>query len=198
VTGRGFSESVIEEAALAWLEAIGSRCGLFLRSEGKAVLRLNPEQLKTRRSAKLGRYRRWEMSGEGMKRQPRFLHAAAALLLLGLSACAKSHVNDPQWKPFIESARGAYCADVRNRLFLIDDAMVLWDRAGRCADNGYQQVLYGRTPGEVLCSSSDSIAGPMKRCEAPSYAEIFEVMIAHLDTPGLGLGPEHKVERLPL
>lgn len=123
---------------------------------------------------------------------------AVAVALLAVLSCAKSHVNDPQWAPFIESASGAACADMKNRLFLIDASMVLWDRAGRCSDNGYAQVLYGRTPEERLCSASDSIAGPIKRCDAPAYATLFETMIANLDDPGLGLGSEHQVERLPL
>jgi hypothetical protein len=102
----------------------------------------------------------------------------------------------PDLEPFIELARGSDCAETRNRLFLIDGALVFWDRAGACADARYDETLFGETTDDVLCRANDSIAGPMRHCPNPTYADLFDIMIAHLDEPDLGLGPQHSVERL--
>jgi hypothetical protein len=122
-------------------------------------------------------------------------------VLVVVSGCGESQdpsVIAPEWKPFVELARGSECANTRNRLFLIDQALVFWDRAGDCPDNSYSETLFGKSPDEVLCKLHDSIAGPMKNCADPSYADLFEIMIAHLDEPDLGLGPGHDVRQLPL
>jgi len=102
----------------------------------------------------------------------------------------------PEWAPFVESARVAPCSDVRNRLFVIDDAHVFVDRAGSCPDASYRQELFGRTVDHVLCEKHDSIAGPMKKCSEPGYEALFETITTHLEEPDLGLGASHTVQEL--
>lgn len=97
---------------------------------------------------------------------------------------------------FISMARDASCADQRNRLFVIDRKLVLWDRAGNCADASYARVLYGAQPSIQLCSSADSIAGPRTGCTDESKRALFDTMLKNLDKADLGLGAEHKVEEL--
>lgn len=90
------------------------------------------------------------------------------------------------------------CADQRRQLYVIDEAMVLFVRAGSCPDNSYSQTLYGRSPAEVLCTTHDSIAGPMTRCEAGAPQDLFETMTGNLSLPDLGLGSDHKVRAIPI
>jgi hypothetical protein len=104
----------------------------------------------------------------------------------------------PASNPFVKMARGSVCADVRNRLYLIDEKLVVWDRAGNCPDNSYSLTLYGKSLDEILCVYHDSIAGPRKNCRDPAYAEMFEILLAHMNDADLGLGPEHAVRRMPL
>lgn len=83
-------------------------------------------------------------------------------------------------------------------MFVIDQMIVLIDHAGNCADASYSQVLYGDSVNDVLCDLHDSIAGPVKNCSDPAYADMFEIIITHLAAPDLGLGPTHVVRQLPL
>jgi hypothetical protein len=99
---------------------------------------------------------------------------------------------------FVEMAQRSPCATIRRRLFAIDGAFVFFDRAGACPDNSYAETLYGRHVDEVLCTSHDSIAGPVTRCSDPDRRELFETILEHLDEPDLGLGPAHDVQRVPL
>lgn len=97
-------------------------------------------------------------------------------------------------KPFRELARNASCADVRNRLFLIDQRLVFWDRESKCADAAYAQTLYDRRPSTVLCNAMDSIAGPQRACNADApFINMFETVLENLEAPDLGLGPGHTV-----
>lgn len=98
--------------------------------------------------------------------------------------------------PFIDMARSAACAETKNRLFVIDGKHVFWDHAGHCADAAYEQVLFGATPEARLCSYGDTIAGPKTVCRDESARALFETIVKHADRPDLGLGSEHKVERL--
>lgn len=104
----------------------------------------------------------------------------------------------PKWAAFVELARRGECSGTRNRLFVIDDQLVFHDSAGNCADASYGEVLYGKSVDDVLCSYTDSIAGPRKSCRNPKYAGLFEIIITHLNERDLGLGPRHTVRRLPL
>lgn len=91
------------------------------------------------------------------------------------------------------------CADVRNRVLQIQDAarpdqrVVLLDQAGSCADASYRQVLYGDEGDNVLCSNSDSIAGPQKSCRRAARAQLFDTIVANLDREDLGLGTGYNV-----
>jgi hypothetical protein len=120
------------------------------------------------------------------------------LLLAGCRTRASLPEPSPALNPFVKMARGSVCADKWNRLYLIDEKLVFWDRQGDCPDNSYAQTLYGKTPDEILCVQHDSIAGPRKECRDPKYAELFETLIGHLGEPNLGLGTQHTARRLPL
>ncbi|MFQ5603457.1 MAG: hypothetical protein ACE5HS_09345 [bacterium] len=112
-----------------------------------------------------------------------------AVLLMG-SLCTKPI----DLEPFKELARNADCAEISNRLFLIDKKMVFWERLGNCPDNSFAQTLYGKTPDDVLCSRYDSIGGPLQSCNDQSYQNMFQTMVDNLNQPDLGLGPGHDVE----
>ena len=131
------------------------------------------------------------------RRYATVLMALFPIALLLLTSCAGSPTEPPssfEIAPFKEMARDGGCADIRNRLFLIDDQLVFWDRAGNCADAAYGESLYGSTPDQVLCVSHDSIAGPVKKCQDAQYQEMFDTMTSNLDKPDLGLGSGHTVQ----
>jgi len=62
--------------------------------------------------------------------------------------------------PFIAKARAASCSSIRNSLLILDCSMILWQVRGSCSDASYSYTLFGTTVDDVLCSYSDSIAGP--------------------------------------
>lgn len=97
---------------------------------------------------------------------------------------------------FVAKAQAATCADQRNRLTMIDQRMVFWDRAGSCPDNAYARTLFGATPQTVLCSVVDSIAGPQITCTDEQSRALFNTILANLDKADLGLGSSHQVEAL--
>jgi hypothetical protein len=117
-------------------------------------------------------------------------------VLLLLASCAGGPGSTVDLAPFKKMARDGGCADVRNRLFLIDGKLVFWDRAGNCADAAYGEALYGSTPDQTLCVFHDSIAGPVRKCQDQGYQDLFDTITASLDKPDLGLGPEHTVQRV--
>lgn len=99
---------------------------------------------------------------------------------------------------FIKMAKESSCHQIRNQLYLIDNAVVFWDRIGQCPDNAHEQTLFGSTPDRILATSHDSIAGPMVKVNDEKYRAMFDTIMAHRDTPGLGLGSQHKVQPLAL
>lgn len=94
---------------------------------------------------------------------------------------------------FVAMARAAVCTDVRNRLFVIDEKQVMWDRAGNCPDNGTTQALFGSSAKTALCQVADSIAGPRTTCSDDSVRDQFSTMLKNLDKADLGLGGNHTV-----
>lgn len=133
-----------------------------------------------------------------------------ALLILSivfLAACGKTapqagsaelpaKSNAVQTAAFIKLASNASCANLRNRLFLIDQKLVLWDRKGVCSDASYSITLFGNTPNSILCTKADSIAGPQTKCEQAQHATMFDAIINSLDQLDLGLGSKHQVENI--
>lgn len=99
---------------------------------------------------------------------------------------------------FTAAVQNASCAGERSDLYVIDNTHVLWDRAGRCADNSYAYTLYGNTPQDVLCTQMDTIAGPRTECKDKASRELFDGLLKNLDKADLGLGATHKVEKTSL
>jgi hypothetical protein len=122
--------------------------------------------------------------------------AAALACATGCQFNEKEQVIPSKWAPFIEQAQQASCTDIRNRLFVIDHALVFADRAGNCVDMSHSEVLYRGTIDDVLCFDQDSIGGPQFGCPDPSYKPMFDTIMTHLDESDLGLGPAHSVQQL--
>ena len=121
---------------------------------------------------------------------------AALLIIL---ACGGGPTRTPggiDLAPFKDLARSSDCSDTRNRLFLIDRALVLWDREGTCVDAAYLVRLHAGATDQVLCELRDSIAGQVKVCRDHRFQEMFETIVANLEAPDLGLGPRHMVQAI--
>lgn len=97
---------------------------------------------------------------------------------------------------FVAAARTEHCADIRNRLFVVDQKYVFWDRAGNCADNAYAQSLYGASLDKLLCAQSDSIMGPRSSCSDESARSLFDTLVKNREVAGLGLDSGHVVEEV--
>ncbi|MBR7746168.1 protease complex subunit PrcB family protein [Undibacterium baiyunense] len=97
---------------------------------------------------------------------------------------------------FLNLVKDASCANFRNRLFIVDQKYVLWDKAGNCADASYAQNLYGNNVQSLLCTHADSIAGPRTSCTDTTAESLFKTMIQNLDKADLGLGSGHQVQSL--
>lgn len=148
----------------------------------------------------------------------RIFNAGAVLAALVLAGCggggdpavqatrtaADVVINDPVAPPdtgaFIKLAQDMRsCADLKNRLWLIDGKNIFWDRAGNgCPDMNWSQKLYGATPQALLCSSEDSIAGPVTKCADDSKRALFDIVSKHADAANLGLDGSHKVEPIAI
>jgi hypothetical protein len=102
--------------------------------------------------------------------------------------------SGPVMADFIKVAQAEPCADIKNRLYLIDGKEVFWDRAGNCPDNAYAQRLYGANPQTVLCETTDTIGGPKTFCANDSMRTLFDTIQRGADQPNLGLDSTHKVE----
>jgi len=126
---------------------------------------------------------------------------ALVALAMGIGGCGGSPREaspEVDLSPFRDLARSSDCTDIKNRLFLIDDTLVLWDRQGQCPDASYLVRLSNGTTESVLCELHDSIAGPLKECPDEQYSALFETIIANLDEPDLGLGPGHTITPVAL
>lgn len=122
-----------------------------------------------------------------------------------LSACggtldpSKDNGNTPApvaTSAFVQMAQTASCNDLKNRLFVIDQKWVLWDKAGNCADASFAQTLFGSTAQTVLCGHADSIAGPRFTCDTKENETLFKTALQNLDKSDLGLGSAHQIQQL--
>jgi hypothetical protein len=120
-----------------------------------------------------------------------------ACLSFGCSNTNEQAQSTPDVAALVERARKAGCAEIRNRLLVVDGKYVLWERRGRCPDSSYACVLFAEDGERVLCRLQDSIAGPRLTCPSENHKEMFETMTENLDDPHLGLGPAHRVEEVP-
>jgi len=129
----------------------------------------------------------------------RFLALAAAMMLLLAGCDNDSTTSGIDLTPFKTMAASTPdCTDVSNRLFLIDESSVFWDRRGSCVDGLYTFALFGRTVNDVLCERHDAIGGGnVTSCTDESYRPMFETITANLGDPQLGLGREHGVQSIP-
>jgi hypothetical protein len=119
------------------------------------------------------------------------------LVLIGCSGSIPTEESgEIDLTPFIEQARNSSCADLQNRLFLIDRQLVLWDQLGSCVDASYAQTLYRNNLDEVLCENRDSIAGPQKWYYDSNYKDLFDTILSNLDKEDLGLGSDHEVQEI--
>jgi hypothetical protein len=118
----------------------------------------------------------------------------ALSLTVFATACGDRTGTGVDLAPFRQMAREAPCADISNRLFLIDGELVFWQREGNCADAAYAYTLYGTTPDQILCTLYQTIAGPVDKCEDADYRGLFDTVVSNLGSPDLGLGAEHGVD----
>lgn len=123
------------------------------------------------------------------------IYLITIMLLISTQGCKK---NDTRIDliPFIEMARSAICASIRNRIFIIDNELVLSDRYGSCPDYIFHIILYGSTIDTVLCEYHDSYGGWVKKIYNEKYHAIFDTIINNLDKSDLGLGSSHTVSEI--
>ncbi len=102
-------------------------------------------------------------------------------------------------QPFRAMVQEDLCADLRSRLFLIDETYVLWDQAStHCPDHSYSVTLFWKNPDLIMCLFSDSIVGPRESCEDDQLQGMFHRILQHLQDPTLGVGEYHSVEAVSL
>ncbi|MBI3712487.1 MAG: hypothetical protein HY253_05920 [Burkholderiales bacterium] len=99
---------------------------------------------------------------------------------------------------FVELAQTASCNNLKNRMFVIDQKFVFWDKAGSCSDSAYAQTLYGNTAQTTLCTNADSIAGPRFNCADKENESLFKTILQNLEKADLGLGKAHQVQALTI
>ncbi len=129
-------------------------------------------------------------------------------LIVSLSACGGSgSVSSPEPRKtpapvatndFLDLVKEASCAEMKNRLILIDQKYVLWDKSGNCADASYAQNLYESSPKNLICAHMDSIAGPRSSCTDPALENLFKTIIQNLDKSDFGLGGAHQVQTIAI
>ncbi|MBI1834585.1 MAG: hypothetical protein HYR92_02205 [Burkholderiales bacterium] len=137
-----------------------------------------------------------------------FSSLALLTLLASLSACGggavsstPGNINTPApvaTNAFIELAQTASCNNLKNRMFVIDQKLVFWDKAGTCSDAAYAQTLYGNTAQSIICTNADSIAGPRFSCTDKESESLFKTMLQNLEKADLGLGQSHQVRMLAI
>lgn len=91
-------------------------------------------------------------------------------------------------------AKAADCADISNRLFVIDGKLVFWDRRGECPDNRYSYELRDLSTDAMVCNVRDTFGGPLGECSSPEFQSLLNVISANLGKADLGLGASHRVQ----
>lgn len=142
---------------------------------------------------------------KGLQFHPILFWSAAAILLTGCAARSTQSVEAPSptanssidTQPFLNMASSVSCADIQNRLYIIDDRYVFWASKGNCDDGGYAYILFGVTPQEKLCSLADSFVGPQRSCQS-ELDSFFQTILDNLDQPDLGLGDARRVHLVDL
>jgi hypothetical protein len=116
------------------------------------------------------------------------LIAALPLLALLLAGCTgPGPIVTLDTTPFVALAKLSPCAGTGNRLFVIDQKYVYWDRDLTCQDQTLR--LYGRTTDERLCLYTNAISS----CTDATVRGLFETILKNRLVEGLGLGPSHIV-----
>lgn len=117
-----------------------------------------------------------------------------ALLLAGCVGPRPLPAVDPA--TFIALATQSPCANGGNRLFIIDQRYVFWDRGASCQDQ--VQRLYGARASAPLCLHVTSATGPYTSCSDPAARAMFDTILANRQAVDLGLGSGHAVAALGL
>lgn len=95
---------------------------------------------------------------------------------------------------FMDLAKQAACADIRNDVYQIDEQYIFWVREGSCSAAAYSYTLYDSSPKKEICSKADSSSGPLFECD--DQEKMFKRMVKNLDQEDLGIGNEHTVKKL--
>ncbi|QYF95232.1 hypothetical protein KY495_08795 [Massilia sp. PAMC28688] len=123
-------------------------------------------------------------------------------LLAGLAGCVgiittpTVPVPEVDHAQFVALVQQAPCAAGDNRLFVIDQRYVYWDRGASCPDQ--VQRLYGRSTGALLCVHGNSPNGAYTNCSVPSVRGLFQVILNNRDRADLGLGVSHSVVEIKM
>lgn len=80
------------------------------------------------------------------------------------------------------------------KLFVIDEKLIFWQRDGLAQDYAFHYILMDKTQKE-LCSYQDSIAGARTECSDPAFADLFKIILGNINKNNFGL-TNHRVERV--
>lgn len=117
-----------------------------------------------------------------------------ALLLAGCVITPPLPDEHPDPALFVAMAGRSACAGSANRLFVIDNRYVYWDRGASCQDQ--TQRLYGNTTEQLLCVQADSNKIPYTNCIDASVRTLFDTILGNRQAADLGLGARHTVTEL--
>jgi hypothetical protein len=99
---------------------------------------------------------------------------------------------------FVAKAKLEKCGDIRNKLYVLDERTVLWERAGNCADNASAQVLFGDNVDTVLCTANDTVGGQVAGCKDPANRAVFDTIRNNLNRADLGLAGSYRVREVSI
>lgn len=122
---------------------------------------------------------------------------AAVPLLAGLlSGCTgpRPAPDAVDTKPFVALTEQAPCAGDGNRLFVVDNRYVVWDRGASCQDQALR--LYGDGTDRLLCVHFNSPNGAYTNCSDPAVRSLFDTIVLNRQVADLGLGAGHSVRQV--